>query len=159
MSEATYRLGPHQTLTVKRSSADVLEVEATWSGDGALPPAHFHPDQDEHFEVLDGQLRVLLDGEERLLGPGDTLDVPRGTVHAMTATHDGARAIWQTRPAMRTEQFFAAMDAAQHRGGSLLDFAPVARAHTAEVRFTKPPRWLQGPLFAVLAMTARLLRR
>ncbi|MPZ81924.1 MAG: cupin domain-containing protein [Actinophytocola sp.] len=163
MNDATYRLSPQQTLTVRRSSADtggeLLEVEATWAGGGPLPPAHFHPAQDEHFEVVDGQLRVLLDGEERLLGPGDVLDIPRGTVHAMTATHDGARAIWQTRPAMHTERFFAAMDAAHNRGGSLLDLVPVARTHAAEVRFTNPPPWIQGPLFAVLSLTARLLRR
>jgi hypothetical protein len=109
--------------------------------------------------MLEGRLRVLVEGDERMLGPGDVLDVPRGSVHTMTATDDGARAIWQTRPALRTEQFFAAMSAAQDRGGSLLDFVPVARAHTAEVRFTKPPPWLQGPLFAVLGVASRLLRR
>lgn len=164
MSDATFRLSAHQTLTVRRSSADtggeLLEVEAMWSGGGAMPPAHFHPAQDEHFEVVDGHLRVLVDGAELVLGPGDVLDVPRGTVHAMTAARDdGARAVWQTRPALRTERFFAAMDAAAQRGGSLLDVVPVARAHTAEVRFTNPPPWLQGPLFAVLGMIAKLLRR
>jgi mannose-6-phosphate isomerase-like protein (cupin superfamily) len=159
MSAATYRMTPHQTLTVRRSDVEILEVEATWTGGGTLPPAHFHPAQDEHFEILEGQLRVLLDGEERQFGPGDVLDIPRGTVHAMTATADGARAIWQTRPALRTEQFFAAMDAAQSRGGSLLDLVPVARAHAAEVRFTKPPTWLQRPLFAILSLVASLRRR
>lgn len=159
MTAATYRMTPHQTLTVRRSDAEVLVVEATWTGGGGLPPAHFHPAQDEHFEILEGGLRVLIDGEERQFGPGDVLDIPRGTVHAMTATPDGARAIWETRPALRTEQFFAAMDTAQSRGGSLLDFVPVARAHTAEVRFTKPPTWSQGPLFAVLGLVARLRRR
>jgi quercetin dioxygenase-like cupin family protein len=163
MSDATYRLSAHQTLVVRRSGTDtggeLLEVEATWSGGGPLPPAHFHPAQDEHFEMIEGRLRVLVDGQESLLGPGDVLDVPRGAVHAMAATDGGARAIWQTRPALRTEQFFAAMSAAQSRGGSLLDFVPVARAHTAEVRFTTPPPWIQGPLFGVLGLIARLRRR
>lgn len=159
MSGATYRMTPHQTLTVRHSDAEVLEVEATWTGGGSLPPAHYHPAQDEHFEILEGRLRVLMDGAERLLSPGDVLDIPRGAVHAMTATDGGARAVWQTRPALRTEQFFAAMDAAQSRGGSLLDVIPVARAHAAEVRFTKPPTWLQGPLFAVLGLVGRLRRR
>ncbi|MGH3757900.1 cupin domain-containing protein [Actinophytocola sp.] len=163
MTEVTYRLSPHQTLTVRRSSADtggeLLEVEATWSGGGALPPAHFHPAQDEHFEVVDGGLRVLVDGAERLLEAGDVLDVPQGTVHAMTGAQDGARAIWRTRPAMRTEEFFAAMDEAQRRGGSLLDLVPVVRAHRAEFRLTTPPRWLQRPLFAVLGVAGKLVRR
>lgn len=156
MTDATYRLSPHQTLTVRRSDAEVLEVEAAWTGGGALPPAHFHPSQDEHFEVLEGTLRVLLDGAEREVGAGEVLDIPRGTVHAMTASDGPARAIWQTRPALRTESFFAGMDAAQQSGGSLLDFVPVARAHAAEVRFVKPPPVVQGPLFALLGLVARL---
>lgn len=159
MSGATYRMTPHQTLTVRRSDAEVLEVEATWTGGGSMPPAHFHPAQDEHFELVEGRLRVLIGGAERLLSPGDVLDIPRGTVHAMTATDGGARAVWQTRPALHTERFFAAMDAAQSRGGSLLDVIPAARAHAAEIRFTKPPAWLQGPLFAVLGLIGRLRRR
>jgi mannose-6-phosphate isomerase-like protein (cupin superfamily) len=161
MTGATYRLSPQQSLTVTTSGTDTrgerLEVETTWSGGGDLPPAHFHPAQDEHFEVVEGNLRVLVDGTERVLGPGDALDVPRGSVHAMTATDGGARAIWQTRPALRTEEFFAGMDAAHRRGGSLL--VPVVRAHTAEVRFTTPPRLVQGPLFAVVGLAAKLLRR
>jgi mannose-6-phosphate isomerase-like protein (cupin superfamily) len=160
---ATYRLSPHQTLTVTKSSADtggaLLELEATWTGGGSLPRAHFHPAQSEHFEVVDGGLRVLLDGEERVLGPGDVIEVPPGTVHAMTATEQGARAIWQIRPALRTQEMFAALSEAHRRGGSLLDFVPVARAHSAEIRFTKPPPLVQGPLFAAIALVARLLRR
>lgn len=160
---ATYHLSAHQTLTVTRSSADtggeLLELEATWTGGGSLPRAHFHPAQSEHFEVVDGGLRVLLDGEERVLGPGDVIEVPAGTVHAMTATEQGARAIWQIRPALRTQEMFAALSEAHRRGGSLLDVVPVARAHSAEIRFTKPPPLVQGPLFAAIALAARLLRR
>lgn len=163
MAGTTYSLSPQQTLTVRKSGADtggeLLEVESAWSGGGRMPPAHFHPAQDEHFEIVEGTVRVLVDGTERLLGPGAVLDVPRGTVHAMTAVDGAARAIWQTRPALRTEAFFAGMDAAQRRGGSLLDLVPVIRAHTAEVRFTSPPRTVQGPLFAIVGLAAKVLRR
>lgn len=163
MTGATYRLSPQQTLTVTTAASDTggewLEVESTWSGGDKLPPAHFHPAQDERFEILEGELRADLAGSALRLGPGDVLDVPRGTVHAMTATKAGARAVWQTRPALRTEEFFAAMDAAQRRGGSVLDLVPVVRAHAAEVRVMKPPRPIQGTVFAVLALVAKLLGR
>ncbi|HEY7593380.1 MAG TPA: cupin domain-containing protein [Actinophytocola sp.] len=163
MSDGTYHLSARQTVVVRRSGADtdgeVLEVEATWTGGGDLPPTHLHPSQDEHFEVTEGELRVLLDGTERRVAAGEVLDIPRGTAHAMTATDKGARAVWQTRPALRTEQFFAAMDEAHQRGGSIADLVPVARAHRAEVRFTSPPPWLQVPLFATLAVLGKLRRR
>lgn len=163
MIGSSYRLSPHQTLSVRTSSADtggeLLEVEATWTAGGDLPPAHLHPAQHEHFEVVEGTLRVLVGDAERLLEAGDTLDIPAGTVHAMTASNGPARAIWQTRPALRTEEYFAKMDGALSHGGSLLAYAPVFRAHAAEVRLTKPPRWIQGPLFAVLGLVAKLLGR
>ena len=46
----------------------------------------------------------MVDGEERSLRPGDTLEVPRGAVHKMWNSGDGVtRATWQTRrPAGRS---------------------------------------------------------
>jgi quercetin dioxygenase-like cupin family protein len=68
------------------------------------------------MSVLEGELRVSIDGSERLLKRGDVLDIPCGTAHTMAAaTSDGARAMWQIRPALRTEQFFAAMDLSPRR--------------------------------------------
>lgn len=163
MTGATYRLSAHQTLTVRRTGADtngeLLEVEAVWTPSADLPPVHLHPSQTEHFEVLEGGLLVVLDGTQRRLAAGAKLDIPAGTPHAMTAPDEPTRAVWQTRPALRTEEFFAAMDAALARGGSLMSYAPVFRAHGAEVRLSKPPAAVQGPLFAVLAAAGKLLRR
>ena len=108
-------------MTVRESTAELLEVEGTWSASGKPPPKHFHPAQDEHFEVLEGTLRARIDGEQGDLGPGDVIDVPRGAVHQMwNPGTEPARALWQTRPAGRTEQWFAAIDAL-HREGRVGD--------------------------------------
>jgi mannose-6-phosphate isomerase-like protein (cupin superfamily) len=64
---------------------ELLEMEASYPGDGALPPEHFHPRQHERFEVLDGTVRAIIDGTEQRFGPGDTFDVPAGTRHQMAA--------------------------------------------------------------------------
>ena len=107
----TYHLTPHESVTVTSHSPDLLEVEGSWSANGSAPPPHFHPDQDERFEVLEGQLTAVVDGEQRALGPGDTLDVPRGAVHKMWNSSDGpTRAVWQTRPAGRTLDWWKAID-------------------------------------------------
>ena len=50
---------------------------------GSPPPKHFHPAQDERFEVLEGALTARVDGEERELESGDVLEIPRGAVHQM----------------------------------------------------------------------------
>lgn len=103
MPDDTIKLSPSQTLRVVSSTA-----ESTWLASDKRPPKHYHPRQDERFEVLDGQLTVEVGKEEpRVLGPGDVLDVPRGTPHRMwNAGPDTAKASWRVTPALRTEEMF-----------------------------------------------------
>lgn len=64
MSEDTFTLGPGQTLRVVKTSADALHLESTWTaGESKPPPRHLHPQQDERFEVLEGELTVEPGGE------------------------------------------------------------------------------------------------
>jgi quercetin dioxygenase-like cupin family protein len=92
-------------LKLLRISDDLLEMEALYTGRGQLPPEHYHPRQDERFEVLDGAVRAIIDGEELRYVAGQRFDVPAGTPHQMTG--DGsARVHWEVRPALRTAEFF-----------------------------------------------------
>ena len=103
----TLKLTPTESVTIRQSSPEVLEVEGSYGPGGKAPPAHYHPAQDEHFEVIDGTLRAKVGGEQRDLGPGEVLDIPQGTPHQMWNPHEQpARVIWQTRPALRTEGWF-----------------------------------------------------
>ena len=89
---------------------ELLQMEATYGGTGQFPPRHYHPSQDEHFEVLEGTLEARIGGEPRTLGAGDSFDVPAGTPHAMWNPGPGeARALWRTSPALETEPFFETM--------------------------------------------------
>lgn len=45
------------------------------------PPLHVHETQDELFVVLDGELRVHVDGDERRLAAGETAVLPKGVPH------------------------------------------------------------------------------
>jgi quercetin dioxygenase-like cupin family protein len=92
-------------LRLKRITEAVLEMEGSYSGEGGLPPEHYHPRQDEHFEVLEGTVRAVVNGEERRYSAGESFDVPAGTPHQMAG--DGpARLRWEVRPALRTAEFF-----------------------------------------------------
>lgn len=64
----------------------MLEVEASYGHATKPPPKHLHPDQDERFEVLSGELRVRHGENEVTLGPGETIEIPRGTAHQMWST-------------------------------------------------------------------------
>ena len=113
----TLKITPTESVEVRASTAELLEVLATYGPASKPPPKHLHPAQDESFEVLDGRLRVRVDGEEREFGPGETIEIPRGAVHQMwNPGEERARVVWQTRPGGRTEQWFAAIDALQRQG-------------------------------------------
>lgn len=113
----TLKLTPSESVTIRQNTPDLLEVEATYGPSGSPPPKHFHPSQDEHFEVLEGSLNVRMVGQERALTSGERIDIPRGHVHQMWNPGDvPARVLWQTRPAGRTEQWFSAIDALHREG-------------------------------------------
>lgn len=52
------------------------------------PPPHFHPRQEERFEVLAGVLDVFVDGDWRELSAGESITIPAGTRHAVRNSHD-----------------------------------------------------------------------
>ncbi|HEU4803922.1 MAG TPA: cupin domain-containing protein [Solirubrobacterales bacterium] len=99
-----------QTLERQSEDDEVLVMETTYAAGGAPAPAHFHPAQDEHFVVISGAVRTVVDGEERILREGDELIVPAGTPHEFGGHPDeAARVRWEVRPPLRTWEFFEGM--------------------------------------------------
>ena len=91
--------------TPDETGGELLEMEATYSGSGQMPPEHLHPRQVERFEVLEGAIRTVIGGAERRFESGECFEVAAGTPHQMGA--DGpSRIRWQVRPALRTAEFF-----------------------------------------------------
>lgn len=65
---------------------------------GNSPPLHIHRNQDEGFIVLDGHLKVLMDGKELSGRTGDYLLAPKGVAHTYCVTSKpSARFITVTR--------------------------------------------------------------
>jgi quercetin dioxygenase-like cupin family protein len=92
-------------LKLLRITPEVLEMEASYSGQGSLPREHYHPSQDEHFEVVEGAVRVVIHGTEHRYVAGETFDIPARTPHQMAGA--GAAVLrWEVRPALRTAEFF-----------------------------------------------------
>jgi mannose-6-phosphate isomerase-like protein (cupin superfamily) len=149
--------------TAADSNGELLEVEAEWAPIELEPPVHFHPEQDERFEVEAGELSVEIDGTTHVARPGEAIDVPRGAVHKMWNSGDvPTRATWQVRPALRTEDFFEAVHTVRASGrhgrnGMLtpLGAGVVLREFHDEFRMPLPAT-LQRPVLALLAGLARL---
>ena len=106
-----------ERLTVLRNGATTagaaFEIEAVLPPGLSGPPAHRHRRGTETFTVLDGELRVRLGWDRRVLGPGETVTVPPGTTHAFANPTDRpARIRMVETPAGPLEPQFHALAAA-----------------------------------------------
>jgi quercetin dioxygenase-like cupin family protein len=77
-------------VSAAQSGGAMLLFEAT-GPQGKASPLHAHPAEDETFYVLEGELRVHVDGVEHDGGPGTVLFVPRGIPHAYVVLSETAR--------------------------------------------------------------------
>jgi uncharacterized protein YndB with AHSA1/START domain len=91
---------------IREHSEELLEFDAVGRGRGFITQYHVHSLQSEHFEVIEGTLRLVIDGREHRLGPGETMEIPAGTPHRQLAGDAGeGRVRVQVRPAGRTMEF------------------------------------------------------
>lgn len=149
----TYRLTPTEHVTIVSRDPGALVAEVRYGPAGSPPPPHLHPAQDEHFAVLAGEVIVELAGTRHTLTAGQTIDIPRRTAHQMFNAHptDEARVRWTTTPALRTEEWWAALDRLEAKP-TLVSFAPLLREYRDVFRLTAPPQWIAQPLFAALSV-------
>jgi quercetin dioxygenase-like cupin family protein len=61
-------------------------------------PLHRHPEADEMVYVLDGEILVNVDGQERRVGAGGMTFTPRGLPHAFIVISDSARLLTVQTP-------------------------------------------------------------
>ena len=74
---------------------------------GFLVQPHVHVGQVERYEVMSRTLKVVENGREHLLGPGETMEVPAGAAHRQLPgdkAQDGHVRV-QVRPAGTTQAF------------------------------------------------------
>jgi mannose-6-phosphate isomerase-like protein (cupin superfamily) len=79
----------------EQDGGDFSLMERTLPPKGRRPPPHRHTNCSEAYFVLDGQVSVIVDGEERIVGPEGFVLIPRGTAH----TFGNAGPALESRPA------------------------------------------------------------
>lgn len=145
------------------TSGRYLAVD-TWVGPHAIANEHVHPHVRERVTVLEGWVRVRVDGVERDARPGEVVDVPPGTVHDYWNPGDEeAHVLVEVWPAARFEEMMVTLFGLAQEGRvsarglpSLLQLAVLAHEFDDVVLFSSPPRWVQRAVIAVLAPVARL---
>ena len=149
--------------TSRDTTGEKLEIELELSPDGHVPGAHVHPEQEERFHVLEGEMKFRLGMRKIVAGPGETVVVPAGRVHRFANNGDGAaRARVEVVPALDMEQLFEATVELALEGNTTrkgmpkpLHLALFVDRFRREVRAPFPPAAVVRALMAPLAALAR----
>jgi mannose-6-phosphate isomerase-like protein (cupin superfamily) len=152
-------------VTARDSVGELFRAEGVFPPGGFAGVEHVHPHQDEHFDVVAGRAGFSVDGERRVLGAGEAIDVPAGTRHTFwNAGDEEMRVIFDFRPALTsTERFYELYFGFAQEGRvkanampGLLDIATAWEECAEHAVLSKPPAWVQHALFRMLRPVARL---
>jgi quercetin dioxygenase-like cupin family protein len=103
------------TLTIKASSAETggsLMMFEDRVVRGKTTPLHSHPNLEEAIYVIEGELLAHVDGEDRRVGEGGLVVVPRGVPHALLAISETGRLLCVLAPGTGEAFFRDASDPA-----------------------------------------------
>jgi uncharacterized protein YndB with AHSA1/START domain/quercetin dioxygenase-like cupin family protein len=154
------------SVRITRSAAEtggaLVEFEVSGRSRGFLTQPHIHLHQTERFEPLAGSMRLVMNGEERVLVPGDVAEVPPGTSHRQVSLDEGATVRITLSPAATSEQFLERLaelsrDGRLTRGGypTPLAAAEIVRDFGADGCAAQPPAPVQRALAAGILGAAR----
>lgn len=152
-------------------------LEGPWEGDnnsllvdlhvqpgGAVAGEHVHPDLDERFTVKAGRIGFRLDGEESVAGPGESVEIPRGSWHDWWNASDDEEAVAEvyvsdgTRFMLMIENLFGlARDGHTNQKGlpDPLQLTVFATEFRDVIVFKRPPAAIQKILFGALRPIAK----
>ncbi len=136
----------------------------TWLQDGGHLPEHFHPVCVEYWEVLEGSIRIKLDGTWRDLRPADgPVEVARNLRHELK-NESGSEAKLRThvQPAGRLAEFLTESAHAANEGlynarnlptswHGAVWLSAFALDHRDETVMTSPPPAVQRVLLPLMA--------
>jgi mannose-6-phosphate isomerase-like protein (cupin superfamily) len=66
---------------VKSVAGELMKVGIVMKPEGEGPPLHEHPNEEQFTLILEGEMHFILGDEDRIVGPGTLVHVPRNTRH------------------------------------------------------------------------------
>ena len=145
---------------------DRLHVEV-FADPGGDVPTHYHPRQEERFEVLAGHVRFVVDGRRVEGGPGTRLVAPRGVRHAFrNIGSEQAHLRVEVEPALDLQEFLEEVAALARerlytrrgmptRPRAVVELADLMVRYGDTTVMTFPPQAIQRLLLAPLARLKR----
>ena len=131
------------------TGGQLLTLEFENQPDDIGPPYHFHPDQEETFTVVEGQLSLRVDGVESVLGPGESATAPRFAPHTFwNATTEPVVFTSEHRPAHQFEGFITSLYDLDYDGLSNDKGSPPVLRLMTLFKDRRGEQWLDGaPVF------------
>ena len=77
-------------MVAKTVAGEFMKAAIVTKPAGEGPPLHMHPNEEQFTLILEGKLHYLLGDEEKIVGPGDLVHIPRFTNHRSRALEGGA---------------------------------------------------------------------
>ena len=146
--------------TAADTDGELVQFDVVGRARGFIAAEHVHTGQTEHYEVIEGEMRLVVDGREHLLGPGDEMETPPGVPHRQLPGGDGEGRVRVTlRPAGDSEAFLrrvACLDMNRWGFPRPVDAAAIIRDFGAGGHAARPPYAVQRAFSrAVLAVASR----
>ncbi len=152
---------------VLSSNEGMTRAEVLVPPGGGVPFTHRHVVQTERFDVLSGELTVVLDGVVHSVGAGETATVEPGVAHCWTSTgEEPLYCVLTITPSLRFPDMIAVSWGLCARGRSRPDGSPgisdsllMAEAFAVELELASPPHWVQRLAVRALAPLVRAAGR
>jgi mannose-6-phosphate isomerase-like protein (cupin superfamily) len=131
----------------------------------SLSDEHVHPHQEERFTIIAGEAHFTVNGEERVVGPGETIVVPVGVRHS--EANPGSveiEGVVELRPALHSKEMHEAFAGLGAEGKTTSRGAPKNPLQLGatvwhfrhESRATSPPIWVQNLILPPLSVLAKV---
>ena len=119
-----YGGGIHTWKVTEADSAGSISMFEDVMTEGKNTPWHCHPHSDEVAYLVEGECRVKVGDDERVVGAGASWFVPRGTEHAFTVLSPTARILAIQTPGTAGRFYWEASEPAGEQDGAV-DFARI----------------------------------
>jgi quercetin dioxygenase-like cupin family protein len=129
-------------------------------GPGGGNPAHFHTRFEESFTAMEGTLHLRSGITRRMLQPGETATIPRGTVHSLSNPSDKTiKFRVQVRPGQPGLELFAQIAYGLARDGQATKAGLPKRPSHLALLMEMGDVHVPGPAFKVIAPVLAWLGR
>lgn len=100
----------HIVKTPTDTNGRALEMEWQLMPNSGGTPLHIHPNAEESYKVLEGQLELNIDGKWQILRPDEEATVRAGTPHTFRNPVNAVTRVYNTHsPAMKFDEYFEAL--------------------------------------------------